>query len=205
MKKILIGTTNVGKQKEFKKRVGEIFKSPDKIEILLPQDVGITETPVEIGKTFEENSLLKAKFYFDKTGIPTIADDGGLEVPILNNEPGVYSRRWIDGTDATDEELIVYTLQRLTQYSNQKDRQAQLRTCITFYSGNTYVQESGTVEGYISDQRYTNYSKGYPFRALFVVKDIDKYYDELTSVEHESHNHRVKALTALWEKIKNIV
>lgn len=200
--KILVGTTNKGKQKEYKKLISAFLQShQQQIEIIFPQDLNISETPVETGKTFAENSLLKAKFYFEKSGVPTIADDGGLQIPILNNEPGIFSRRWVNEKEATDEELIDYTLHKLKVYKAQKDRKAYLSVCITYYDGKNVFQEVGKIDGYISNQTNRNYIKGYPYRALFIVLGLGKYYDQLTEGEHNQYNHRKIALTKLWDKI----
>ena len=109
MKKLLIATTNPGKLAELSR-----FLSDIPITLVSLKDVGITDTIEEIGKTFEENAILKAKYYFQKSGLPTLADDGGAEIDALNGEPGVKTRRWIHGDrDSTDNELVAYTLKRL--------------------------------------------------------------------------------------------
>lgn len=197
--KILIGTTNIGKQAEFKRIITEI--QPD-TTLFFPQSLGIKEKPEETGATFVENSLLKAQFYYYKSGIPTIADDGGLEIPILNNEPGVYSRRWL-GYEASDEEILNYTLKRLEKYTSKSDRKAYLKTCITYYDGKVTFQENEKIAGYISKKSHKTVTdlNGYPFRSLFIVTPIEKYYDELSQREHDLYNHREKALKRLWNSI----
>ena len=84
--KILIGTHNKGKFKE----ISDLL--PRNLVKISPLSLGI-ESPEETGKTFSENSLLKAKFFYEKSNIPTLSDDSGLEVECLNNEPGIYSSR----------------------------------------------------------------------------------------------------------------
>jgi XTP/dITP diphosphohydrolase len=93
MKKILIATTNKAKLEEIKNGLKPLLKQ--KIKLLTLTDVGVEEKPEESGKTFCENAKIKAKFYAKKTNLPTLADDGGLLIPSLNNEPGVRSRRWL--------------------------------------------------------------------------------------------------------------
>ncbi|OGK20683.1 hypothetical protein A3C23_05830 [Candidatus Roizmanbacteria bacterium RIFCSPHIGHO2_02_FULL_37_13b] len=196
--KILIGTTNKGKQQDYKKILSAKIKSP--ISVIFPQDLDIEKSPVENGSTFVENSLIKAKYYFEKSGLPTIADDGGIEIPILNNEPGVLSRRW-PGHEATDDELIKFTIQNLKEYPNREQRRALLTVWITYYDGKDTIVENESIDGYISNQININYIKGYPYRALFIVNGVDKYYDELSDKEHAIYNHRRKALIRLWKKI----
>src|SRR4051794_19206444 len=100
MKKLLIATHNPGKLNEFR-----MFLEGVPFEIISLSDVGITEDVEEDGTTYEENSQKKALFYAQKSGLPALSDDGGLEIVALNNQPGIHSRRWL-GYPATDEELI---------------------------------------------------------------------------------------------------
>ena len=90
MKKIsqlLIGSNNKGKLKEIKALL------PKRIKIYSTLDFNI-KSPVENGKTFEENSIIKSKYFSKKTNLPCLADDSGLEIDILDKAPGIYSARW---------------------------------------------------------------------------------------------------------------
>jgi len=199
--KILIATHNSGKLKELQKGL-LILKSLGH-EIVSLKDLSIHTEPEETGSNFQENSLLKAKYYARLSQLPTIADDGGLGIHVLNGEPGVKSRRW-KGYDAADEELIQYTLIKLKNYHGN-DRSAYLQTCITFYEPKTKTTFSETeeIDGYIADIPSKKRIEGYPFRALFIVKKFNKYYDDLTENEHEEINHRLKAVKRLAKKIES--
>ena len=198
MQKLLIATTNPGKFAEIKKYLSDL-----PIELLSLADLGIKEKVVEDGKTFKENAIKKAKFYGKISGLPTIADDGGLEIDILNGEPGVKSRRWINGLDASDEDLINYTLKKLEGMLLDK-RGAQLRTVIALVlaNGKVYTSE-GVVRGLISEKPYEKRTAGFPFRSLLYLPEIGKFYhkDDLTPKENLKYNHRVKAL----QKFKRII
>ena len=98
MKKLLIATTNKGKLKEISE-----FLTDLPFKLLSLNDIGITEDVEETGKTYEENSRIKALFYAKKSGLPAISDDGGIEIKAIDNEPGIKSRRWL-GYEATDED-----------------------------------------------------------------------------------------------------
>ena len=90
MKKIsqlLIGSNNKGKLKEIKTLL------PKRIKIYSTSDFNI-KSPVENGKTFEDNSIIKSKYFSKKTNLPCLADDSGLEIDILEKAPGIYSARW---------------------------------------------------------------------------------------------------------------
>ena len=199
MEKILIATGNPAKLAELKKGLQPLAEKG--IVLLSLKDLGITDEPEETGMTFRDNSLLKAKYYSQKSGLPVIADDGGFVIPSLNNEPGVKSNRWL-GRIATDEELIDYTLKRLTNMTGD-DRLAYLETCVCFYDPQTKesicIQER--IGGRIADTPSKRRITGYPYRSLFIVSEFGKYYDELSHAEHEKVNHRLKAVHKLMEKM----
>ncbi|MGB9883299.1 MAG: non-canonical purine NTP pyrophosphatase [Microgenomates group bacterium] len=212
MKQILVATTNPAKIEEIIYGLKTFLK--EKIQILRLNDVEVEEKPEEIGATFCQNASIKARFYGEKTKLPTIADDGGLIIPYLNNEPGVKSRRWL-GYDASDQELIDYTLKRLKNVSFKK-RVAYLQTCLCFYLPYQFnlsekenqqhiFFETEKIKGYIAQKPSNKPTNGYPFRALFIVEKFNKYYDELTEQEHQKINHRLIAIKKLVKKIKNIL
>ena len=85
--KIFIGTNNAGKLKEIRDLL------PNQLKIYSPKDLKL-RSPKETGKTFKENSQIKASFYSKKTGMICLADDSGLEINLLNKKPGIFSSRW---------------------------------------------------------------------------------------------------------------
>ena len=198
MQKLLIATTNPGKLEEIKKCLSNL-----PLQLLSLVDLGIKDKVEEDGKNFIENAIKKAEFYGEISGLPTIADDGGLEIDILNGEPGVKSRRWINGIDASDEDLINYTLKKLKGVLPDK-RGAQLRTVIALVlaNGKVYISE-GMVRGIIAEKPHPGRTEGFPFRSLLFLPEIGKFYhkDDLTSEENLKYNHRVKAL----QKFKRII
>ena len=206
MKKILIATTNLAKLEELKIGLRELENLG--IKLISLNDVGVEKYPEETGKTFQENSLLKAKFYGKLTSLPTVADDGGLIIPYLGNGPGVRSRRW-PGYETSDEELINYTLLHLKGVK-LADRTAYLETCVTFYSevhprGDQTIFEQEKIKGHIAKKPTGRPTNGYPFRGLFIVDKFNKYYEELTEEEHQQVNHRLKALKRLTKRIKDLI
>lgn len=200
MKKLLIATSNKAKFEEISKAIKKL--TDNKIEILGLSDVDVSGDPVENGKTFEENAKIKAKFYGDQTNLPTLADDAGLEIDILNGEPGVKTRRW-KGYEATDKELINFTLEKLKGIPFEK-RTAKLTTCICLYfpKENKFHIERASINGKIATKPLNQKTNGYPFRVLFVIDGLNKFYGEITRKEHEKINHRLKAITSLKETIK---
>ncbi|PIY68963.1 non-canonical purine NTP pyrophosphatase [Candidatus Roizmanbacteria bacterium CG_4_10_14_0_8_um_filter_39_9] len=196
---LLLATHNKAKLEELK--LGTANLSPT-LSIFSLDDLHISQDPEETGKTFLENSILKAKYYGKLSGLPTIADDGGVMIDILNGEPGVKSKRWV-GHDGTDEELMAYTLLRLINIPIEK-RLACLQTVITYFNplNGTLFSETGKISGHIALRASSRPTNGYPYRSLFIVDKYHKYYDELTDEEHKKTNHRRIALERLIKKIK---
>lgn len=199
MQKLLIATTNPGKLAEIKKYLSDL-----PIELLSLKDVDIKEAPEETGATFEENAIIKAKFYADRSHLPTIADDGGFEIDELGGAPGVKSHRWIYGDrDSTDEELISYTFSQMKNITGVR-RGAQLRLVLALYlpNGKYYTAEE-KIRGIVPDRPSEVRHAGFPYRSILFIPELNKYYDheQLTEEESAKYNHRRKAL----EKLKPII
>src|SRR3989344_2409032 len=195
--KLLIGTTNIAKQEEHKKILRSLARKKGiNIELVFPQDLNITNEPEETGQTLEENSLIKARYYFAKSKIPTISDDGGFAIDALDGAPGVQAKYWA-GPDGNDKKIIAKTLYHMKQFKTKKERSAMLTICLTYFDGKDTIQEMGSIEGYIADKPTKKFQKGFPYRALLIVSGVEKYYDELSQEEHACFNHREKALKKL--------
>lgn len=198
MKKLLVATKNPGKVIEFKNILSGLS-----LEVVSLEDVGIKEDVEETGKTYFENSLIKALFYVKKSNLPVISDDGGLEIEFLNGAPGIKSRRWL-GYEATDEELIKH-LKKVAKIIPKDQRTAYFRTVVTFALPNgRYFQSEGKVKGTISHKPLLKILNGYPFRSFFYLPKIKKFYheSELSKKEERIYNHRYKAVKKLLPYIK---
>ncbi|MBI2624921.1 MAG: non-canonical purine NTP pyrophosphatase [Candidatus Nealsonbacteria bacterium] len=195
--KLLIATHNKGKLLEYQL----IFKEflPE-LAVLALSDLNIKEKAPEDGATFEENAVQKAKFYSGLANLPTLADDGGLEIDYLNGEPGVKSRRW-PGYEASDEELVKMALEKLKGIPFEK-RGARLRAVAAFALPKEKVFTfEGILNGFITEKPI-NIIPGYPFRAIFYLPDIKKVLGELTMEEEAVLAHRRKAVEAAIPIIK---
>lgn len=195
MSKLLIATTNPAKAREYRE-----FLSDLGIEVLSLGDLGNFEIVEETGETFEENAILKAKEYFAQFQIPTLADDGGLMIDALAGEPGVKSHRWL-GRLASDEELAKQALERMQGVPKER-RNAILSTFVVFYDGANLLIENEAVRGYITEEYPGRMEKGFPWRAVLVVKEFGKLYQDLTPAEHEQINHRRKIIERLKPRVK---
>lgn len=197
MNKLLLATTNPGKLAEYKKYLSDL-----PIKLLSLQNLKITQSITESGKTFAENALLKAEYYCKLSGLPTLADDGGFEIDALDGEPGVKSNRWIDPSrKADDQEIITYTLKRMKTVPDYQ-RGAQLRLVLVLVTPDKkkYVFTE-KIRGIVAKQPSLYPIHGLPYRSLLYLPDLHKYYDELTDEENQKYNHRRKAV----ERMKPII
>ena len=171
MKTLLIATTNPAKFAEIKD-----FFSDIPIVCVGLRDVGITTPVEETGKTFEENAILKAKTYAKLSGLPTLADDGGLEIDAFHGEPGVHSHRWIHtDREDTDEELIAYTIEQMKDVPLSK-RGAQLRLVLALVLPNGEIHTSeGVIRGVIAQKPSSYRREGFPYRSLLYLPELEKF------------------------------
>ena len=201
MKKLLVATTNPGKLKEISN-----FLSDLPLKIISLSGIGITDRVEEVGKNYEENSQLKALFYSKKSGLPTIADDGGIEISALDGAPGINSKRWL-GKDSTEQDIINHMI-KVARELPDDNRQAFFKTVISFALPNGKVWSvSGEVEGIIARKPYLKLLKGYPYRSFFYLPKIKKYYheDQLTNEEQRMYNHRYKAIEKLKPTLRKVL
>lgn len=194
MVKLLIATTNKAKLKEFEIYFSYYFPQ---LRLLSLSDLKVNVSPLENGKTFEENALVKARFYAKKTGLYTLADDGGFEIKALGGKPGVLSKRW-PGYEATDEELVKMVMIKLKGVPLEK-RQAQLRTVVVVVDpkGQVIAKEEGKIEGIIPQKPASWIEKNFPFRAVLYLPQFKKFYQELSKKEHNIVNHRKKVIAKI--------
>lgn len=193
MNKILIATTNPAKFGEY-----QTLLSKYPLETMRLQDLKIDGGPIESGTSFEENAIIKARYYFNLTNLPSLVDDGGLEIEALNNEPGVYSRRWL-GREMQDDELIDEVFKRMKDVPPDK-RRCKLALVLALATPFGIVISDGSVEGIIAEKPSHTRIPGYPYRSLMYFPAYGKYYSELSDQENEILNHRKAAV----EKIHDI-
>lgn len=159
------------------------------LELVTLKDLGITEDFEEICDTFEENARGKAEFYSKLSGLPTLADDSGVEIPFYDMAPGVRTKRW-DGIGKNDDHYLKFILEKIKAIP-QEQRVGQLRAVLALtIDGKTYMSE-GVIKGNLTDKAYqesTTY--GYPWDRVFIIPELNKYYEELTGDENYKYNHR---------------
>ncbi|MEK7544966.1 MAG: non-canonical purine NTP pyrophosphatase [Patescibacteria group bacterium] len=184
--KILIGTTNPGKFKEIHEVLG------DEHELVMPQEVGIHEVPEETGGTYEENAIIKANFYHEKSGqMTTIAEDSGIELEAFPGELGYLTRRWGKGENATDEEWLAHFLEIIRKTENKN---AVFRcTTAVIHKGKTTIF-IGECHGKILSEPQTAIPKGIPISSCFLPNGFEKVYAALTPTEKNTISHRGRAM-----------
>jgi len=196
--KLLIATFNKGKFEDYRD-----FCKDLPIELVGLADVGIKEDFDEIYDTFEENSKGKAEFYAKLSGLPTIADDSGIEIPFYHMEPGVKTKRW--GGNLTDDEYFAFILDKIKKIPESK-RQAQMRAVLTLCINGTCYQEEGKILGKLTDKVYEHSTThGYPWDKVFILDDNGKYYEDLNEEENRRFNHRGIAFGRLKKYLLTIL
>ena len=198
--KILLASNNQHKLKE----IQQIFEQelPGKITILTPAQVMKEILDVEEnGETLEANALLKAKAFFEKTGIPCIADDTGLEIKALNGEPGVMSARYA-GEHGNDSANRKKTLKELDGTDIDK-RQAQFRTVICYHDNTKIEYIEGICKGkIIFEEKGEN---GFGYDSLFVPEGYDRTFAEMSDDEKNAISHRGNAVKNFVRFIGNLI
>lgn len=190
--KFVIATKNNGKLLEFKRML-----EPLGIEAVSQLDCGIAEQAEENGTTFEENARLKAKFIFDQTGLPTLADDSGLCVDALDGRPGIYSARY-GGPGLTDKDRVQKLLTELDGVPEIK-RTGRFACAISviFPEEEWLIFEvcEGTIAFAPSGER------GFGYDPVFLAGG--KSFSELGDTEKDAISHRGKALRELVRRLKS--
>ena len=180
----------------------EIRQITDKFgfELVLQSELGVDIDVEETGKTFEENSLIKAKAVMEATGLPAIADDSGIAVDALNGEPGIYSARY--GFDETlDDRGRMMLLLKNTENVPDGQRQAQFVCVITFITPDgTTIQARGEIHGELT--REPRGQNGFGYDPIFYYPPLGMTTAELPGEVKNQVSHRGNALRILNEKLK---
>ena len=205
--KIVFATGNPGKLREAQEILGEGF------ELVTPAEAGIEEDIPENGNTLRANSLQKAQYIFDKTGMDCFADDTGLEVDILGGAPGVHTARYggpQKDPAANIAKLLVEMARREQEASVAREcglatpnatRKARFRTSVTLIMDGKMHFFDGVMEGSIARERRGE--GGFGYDPVFIPEGLDKTNGELGVEFKNTISHRGKALRAMAEFLKN--
>ena len=180
----------------------EISKIMEKLDIqlVLQSDLGVDIDVEETGKTFEENSFLKAEAVMKATGLPALADDSGIAVDALNGEPGIYSARY-GFDDSLDDWGRLLLLLKNTENVPDGQRQAQFVCVITLVTPEGQViQARGEAHGELL--REAAGQGGFGYDPIFYYPPYGKTFAEVTAEEKNAVSHRAVALRLMYEKMK---
>lgn len=192
--KIVLATHNQHKMEE----LSAVLEDLDLQVLTLDDFPEITEIE-ETGNTLLENSLLKARTVFERTGLPALGDDTGLEVDALNGAPGVYSARYA-GESATYEDNWKKLLDELKDIHGS-NRTARFHTVISLVDENRELWTEGVVEGLITTEPRGN--NGFGYDPVFLIPELQKTFAELSAREKNSRSHRGNALRNLCKLLQD--
>ncbi len=190
--KLILATNNQHKLTEFRRVL-----DPLGVTVMSQKEAGISIDVEETGKTFEENAKLKADAIYQLTGLPTVADDSGLEVDILDNAPGVYTARYA-GENATDADRYNKLLGEMKAVKDA-DRTARF-VCALHYIDSDGVGHSMRGECFGKIGYEPKGANGFGYDPVFMVGS--KSFSELLPEEKDAVSHRGKALQMLADLIQ---
>lgn len=190
-----------------KKKAAELQRVLDRagitgIKILLLKDAPAYEEPVEDGRTFEDNALIKARAGAEATGLATLADDSGLAVDELNGMPGVLSARWSGGhgDDEANNDLL---LGQMAHVPDERRGCAFVSVCALVLPGGDEHVARGEWRGTLLRERRGE--NGFGYDPLFLPDDADgRSSAELSPEEKDARSHRGKALAQLVPVMRNL-
>jgi len=191
MKTLLIATNNPGKIAEI-----TAILAPLPLKLITPIDLGFTLSIPEDGQSYFENAYKKAAAFAQASGLPTLADDSGLEVEVLGGAPGVHSHRYLANPSATDEQRCRALLNQLSAYL--RPWKAAFHCEVVLCDANELVLRShGICPGEIIPEfRGEN---GFGYDPIFLVEGTSQTMAELTDEQKNRISHRAKALQAAWD------
>jgi XTP/dITP diphosphohydrolase len=193
--KLLIGTNNKGKYKEIRDLLPKYIKTYSTSEFNL-------KSPKEDGLTFIENSFIKSKYFSKKTKLICLADDSGLEIDLLDKNPGIYSARW--GGKRGDFDKAINRVYRELKKKDKKWKQKKIKARFICALTISYLDKKissvlGKVEGYISNE--PRGSNGFGYDPIFIPKNKNKTFGEMSSLQKYKMDHRFDA----FKKIKKFL
>ena len=208
--KIIFATGNAHKLSEAQKVIGKAF------ELTMPKQVGIDGEMPETGDTLEKNSAEKAHYIWNLKHETCFADDTGLEVDLLNGEPGVYTARYcslpaifsdwdntqtFESTTEANMQKLLAEMDAAGKGDRQSNRKARFRTVVTLIKNGVEHRFDGVLEGHIATERCGH--EGFGYDPVFIPNGYDCTLAELSMEEKNAISHRGQAMRALAEFLNN--
>ena len=199
MRRLVVATRSEHKLEELR----ALLRLPD-LQLLDLADIGVEEEAVEDARTFRGNAILKARFYGELSGLPTLADDSGLEVDALGGQPGVRTKRYAGGS-ATDQENNALLLAELRDLPPER-RTARYRCVLAFLDPRSrnaaerpwIVVRSGSFEGRIAS--HARGTGGFGYDPIFEPRTEPpggRTVAQMSAEEKNRRSHRARAARAM--------
>lgn len=201
MQKILIATGNKGKLREIKEAF-DLYGASEFVEVLSLKDFSHNgEEPEETGKDYQENALIKAKYFAEKFNIPTIGEDSGLELKAFPEKFGLKTKREISAK--SDKEWLEKFLEMLEKTNN---REATFFSSTAFFDpqNKNFAKFLGTTSGEILHKPEADIEKGIPVSAVFRVEGAAKVFSAMDKNEKNKVSHRGKSVKQMAEFLRNL-
>lgn len=190
--KLVFASNNKNKIAEIQQQVGSQF------QIVSLEDIGCFVDIPETAETIEGNAILKANYVTENYGLPCFADDTGLEIEALNNEPGVYSARYAGEQKNADDNMNLV----LDKLENLTNRKAQFKTIIALNINNQQHLFEGIVKGEITNKKSGN--QGFGYDPIFQPVGFSTTFAEMTMEEKSVISHRGIAVKKLINFLSNL-
>lgn len=190
--KLVLASNNKNKIAEIQQQVGSQF------EIVSLEDIGCFVDIPETAETIEGNAILKANYVTENFGLPCFADDTGLEIESLNNQPGVYSARYA-GEQKNAEDNMNLVLQKLATETN---RNAQFKTIIALNINDQQHLFEGIVKGEITNEKSGN--QGFGYDPIFQPQGLSITFAEMSLEQKSEISHRGIAVQKLIKFLSNL-
>jgi len=192
MRKLVFATNNDHKLRELKQLLQSEF------ELLSLNDINCFDDIPETGPTLEINAAQKSYYIWDKYGMNCFADDTGLEIELLSNEPGVYSARYA----GEDKSAIANMTKVLKKMDGETNRKARFRCVISLIIDGVEKQFEGIVEGTILYEKHGE--TGFGYDPIFMPDGYNLSFAEMSHIEKNRISHRGRAVEKLVSYLKTI-
>ena len=192
MRKLVFATNNDHKLRELRQILSTEF------ELLSLDDINCTDDIPETGTTLEVNASQKSFYIWDKYGINCFADDTGLEIEVLGNEPGVYSARYA----GEDKSATANMLKVLEKMENKTNRKARFRCVVSLIIDGKEKQFEGIVEGKILTEKHGE--AGFGYDPIFMPDGYNLSFAEMNANDKNQISHRGRAVMKLVDYLNSI-
>ena len=189
--KILIGTNNQGKLREITNLL------PKNVKIFSTKDFNL-KSPIETGKTFKSNALIKAKYFSKKTNLICLSDDSGLEIDALKKKPGIYSARW-GGKNSNFNKAIQRVYRELDKKDKEwKEKKISARficALVIYWPNGKKIYSIGKISGKISKTKKGK--NGFGYDPIFIPNSHKRTFAEMSKSFKYRIDHRSKAFNKI--------